>query len=50
MISKEMGIKEIVQKYPQTVPVFQIHGMGCLGCSGAKFELMGLTSASLFEI
>lgn len=38
MISKEMGIKEIVQKYPQTVPVFQIHGMGCLGCSGAKFE------------
>lgn len=38
MITKEMGIVEIVSKYPQTVPVFQSHGMGCLGCSAARFE------------
>ena len=38
MITKEMGIVEIVRKYPQTVPVFQSHGMGCLGCSAARFE------------
>lgn len=38
MITKEMGIVEIVRKYPQTVQVFQSHGMGCLGCSAARFE------------
>lgn len=38
MITKEMGIVEIVTKYPQTVPVFQAHGMGCLGCAAANFE------------
>lgn len=38
MITKEMGIVEIVRKYPQAVPVFQSHGMGCLGCSAARFE------------
>jgi hybrid cluster-associated redox disulfide protein len=38
MIAKEMGIVEIVQKYPQTASVFRKHGMGCLGCMAAKFE------------
>ena len=37
-ISKEMGIIEVVQKYPQTVEVFRNHGMGCLGCAAARFE------------
>lgn len=37
-ITKEMGIMEIVQKYPQTIEVFQKHGMGCLGCAAARFE------------
>lgn len=37
-ITKEMSIIEIVQKYPQTVEVFRKHGMGCLGCSAARFE------------
>lgn len=38
MITKEMAIGEVVQKFPQTVPVFQAHGMGCLGCAIASFE------------
>ena len=38
MITKEMGIIEIVQKYPQTAKVFRTHGMGCLGCIAARFE------------
>lgn len=38
MITREMSIGEAVQKYPQTVPVFQSHGMGCLGCAVARFE------------
>lgn len=38
MITKEMSISEIVQKYPETVPVFGKHGMGCIGCAAARFE------------
>lgn len=38
MISKEMSIGEVVAKFPQTVPVFMSFGMGCLGCSAARFE------------
>ncbi|MDF2672654.1 MAG: hypothetical protein K0R09_919 [Clostridiales bacterium] len=38
MITKEMGIIEIVEKYPQTVEVFQSYGMGCIGCMAARFE------------
>ena len=38
LITKEMGIIDIVQKYPQTVEVFRNAGMGCLGCSAARYE------------
>ena len=38
MITKEMSIVDVVQKYPQTVEVFQNSGMGCLGCAAARFE------------
>lgn len=37
-ITKKMSIMEVVQKYPQTVAVFQNFGMGCLGCAAARFE------------
>lgn len=40
-INKEMSIKEVVSKYPQTVEVFINHGMGCLGCAAAHFENVG---------
>lgn len=38
MITKDMGIQETVDKYPQSVPVFFKHGLGCLGCAAARFE------------
>lgn len=38
LITKEMGIMDVVQKYPQTLEVFQSMGMGCLGCVAARFE------------
>lgn len=41
MITKDMLIKDIVEKYPQTLPVFGQFRMGCLGCSGALFETVG---------
>lgn len=37
-ITKEMGIMEIVQEYPETIEVFQKFGMGCIGCAAAHFE------------
>lgn len=37
-ITKDMGIKDVVQKYPQTAAVFMEFGMGCLGCAAAHFE------------
>ncbi|KUK12032.1 MAG: hypothetical protein XD51_1040 [Moorella sp. 60_41] len=37
-ITKDMSITEVVNKYPETVPVFMEHGMGCLGCAAARFE------------
>lgn len=40
MITKDMIIKDIVEKYPQTLPIFGQFQMGCLGCSGALFETL----------
>lgn len=37
-ITKDMSIIQIVEKYPQTIEVFRKFGMGCLGCSAARFE------------
>lgn len=37
-ITKQMSIIEAVQQYPQTIEVFRGYGMGCLGCSAARFE------------
>ena len=37
-VTKDMGILDIVQQYPEAVQVFQKYGMGCLGCAAARFE------------
>nr|WP_231034976.1 DUF1858 domain-containing protein [Pectinatus frisingensis] len=37
-ITKDMSIMEVVQKYPETVDVFAMSGMGCIGCAAAHFE------------
>lgn len=39
-ITKDMGIGEIVEKWPETVKVFQGYGMHCLGCAIAQFETL----------
>ena len=39
-ITPEMSIGEIVQKYPNTIPVFISHGLHCLGCAIAQFETL----------
>ncbi len=37
-VSKDMNILEIVEKYPQSIEVFQRYGLGCIGCAAARFE------------
>lgn len=37
-VTKEMGIIEIVQQYPEALSVFQKYGLGCIGCAAARFE------------
>ena len=37
-ITKDMGIMDIVTKYPETLEVFAGYGMGCIGCAAARFE------------
>ncbi len=37
-ITKDMGLLEIVQSYPETIEVFQRYGLGCIGCAAARFE------------
>ena len=37
-ITEDMNIKEVLEKYPQTVYVFAKYNMGCIGCIAASFE------------
>jgi hybrid cluster-associated redox disulfide protein len=37
-ISKEMNLKELLSKHPESARVFAAYGIGCLGCALASFE------------
>ena len=45
-ITKDIGIMQLVQKYPQAVAVLQEYGMGCIGCATAHFETVGEGAAA----
>jgi hybrid cluster-associated redox disulfide protein len=38
IITRDMGIAQVIQKYPELIPVFVQHGLGCIGCAMANFE------------
>lgn len=38
VITKDMSIIDVVEKYPKAMEVFMSYGMGCLGCVAARFE------------
>lgn len=40
MITKEMSIKDIIEKHPETFEVFMKHGLHCVGCVAAQFETL----------
>ena len=37
-IAADMNIKEVIEKHPEVVSVFQKYNMGCIGCIAAGFE------------
>ncbi len=38
MIRKTMSVEEVLAHYPNTLPIFEDHGMSCAGCAAALFE------------
>ena len=46
VVTKDIGIMELVQKYPQAVAILQQYGMGCIGCAAAHFETVGEGAAA----
>ncbi len=39
-VTAEMTVEEILNKWPDTVPVFMRHRMACVGCDLAGFETL----------
>lgn len=37
-VTKDMGLIDIVQQYPESLEVFAKYGLGCIGCAAARFE------------
>ena len=37
-ITENMNIREVIEKHPEVIPVFQKYNMGCIGCIAASFE------------
>ena len=38
MIDRKMSINEVLNKYPESMKVFEDFGLGCVGCEAALFE------------
>ena len=37
-ITEDMTIREVIDKYPETMAVFAKYNIGCIGCIAASFE------------
>ena len=35
-VTKDMGLIDIVQNYPEALEIFAKYGLGCIGCAAAK--------------
>ncbi len=45
-IEKDMNLKDLLNKYPESARVFAAYGIGCLGCALASYETIeqGITA------
>jgi hybrid cluster-associated redox disulfide protein len=37
-ITEDMNIREVIEKHPEVISIFQKYNMGCIGCIAASFE------------
>ena len=37
-ITENMNIKEVIERHPETIVVFNKYNMGCIGCIAASYE------------
>lgn len=37
-VAEDMTIREVIDKYPETITVFSRYSIGCVGCLAASFE------------
>ena len=45
-ITPDIGIMELVERWPIAAQILMQHGMGCLGCAAAHFESVGQGAAA----
>jgi hybrid cluster-associated redox disulfide protein len=38
--SPQSTVAELLESYPQAIPIFLKHGMSCVGCSMSAFETL----------
>ena len=41
VVTKDMNLKELLKKHPDSARVFASYGIGCLGCAMASYESIG---------
>jgi len=39
-ITKDMTIREVIDRYPETALVFSKYDVGCIGCFAASYETL----------
>jgi hybrid cluster-associated redox disulfide protein len=37
-VTEDMTIREVIDKFPETIAVFAKYNIGCIGCVAASFE------------
>jgi hybrid cluster-associated redox disulfide protein len=45
----DMPVAEVLERWPETVPVFQVFKMACVGCAMAPFDTMA-DAARIYEL
>ena len=48
-ISSDLVVADVLERWPETIPVFLRHQMGCVGCALAPFDTV-LDAATIYHI
>jgi hybrid cluster-associated redox disulfide protein len=48
-ISSDLVVADVLERWPETIPVFLRHHMGCVGCALAPFDTV-LDAATIYHI